>query len=157
MSCFDQANAAERHETQYFEMFVNRGIHHQGWTAVTRHSTPWVIEPLPGFDEDQWELYDTNSDWTQAHDLAKEMPEKLQELQRLFLIEAVKYNVLLLDDRRVERFDPVLAGRPVLIRSKSQVLYGGMGRLTENTVINLKNKSHSVTAEIWIPEGTQMG
>ncbi len=148
---FDQASAAERHETQYFEMFVNRGIYHKGWTAVTRHSTPWVIEPLHDYDEDIWELYDTNSDWSQAHDLSEEMPEKLHELQRLFLIEAVKYNVLPLDDRRVERFDPDLAGRPVLIHGKSQVLFSGMGRLTENTVLNLKNKSHSITAEIILP------
>jgi arylsulfatase len=100
---FNDAKAAERHETQYFEMFCNRGIYHKGWTAVTRHSTPWVMEQLPLFADDVWELYDTNTDWTQAHDLAKEMPDKLSELQRLFLIEAGKYNVLPLDDRRVER------------------------------------------------------
>jgi arylsulfatase len=142
------ANTEERHETQYFEMFVNRGIYHKGWTAVTRHSTPWVVEKLPPYDDDVWELYDTNSDWSQAHDLARQMPEKLTELQRLFLIEAVKYNVLPLDDRRIERFDAGMAGRPQLIRGKSQLLFSGMGRLSENSVVNLKNKSHAVTAEI---------
>src|SRR6266487_3574859 len=149
---FDDDAAAERHETQYFEMFVNRGIYHKGWTAVTRHSTPWVMTPeLPPFDEDVWELY-APEDWTQARDIAAENPEKLHELQRLFLIEAAKYNVLPLDDRRVERFNPDLAGRPQLIRGKSQILFGGMGRLSENSVLVLKNKSHSVTAEIEVPE-----
>ena len=70
---FDDAKAAERHETQYFEMFCNRGIYHKGWTAVTRHSTPWdTSKPLPAFDDDVWELYDTNKDWTQARNIAKD-------------------------------------------------------------------------------------
>jgi arylsulfatase A-like enzyme len=156
--CFDDAGAAEARETQYFEMFCNRGIYHKGWTAVTRHSVPWDFkEGLPAFDEDVWELYDTNSDWTQAHDLAAEQPQKLAELQRLFLIEAVKYNVLPLDDRRIERFNSDLAGRPVLVKGNSQILYGGMGRLSENSVLNLKNKSHAVTAEIVVPEGGGQG
>ncbi len=155
-STFDDAKAAEGRETQYFEMFVNRGIYHKGWAAVTRHSTPWVIEPLPAYDDDVWELY-APDDWTQAHDIAKEQPEKLHELQRLFLIEAVKYNVLPLDDRRVERFNSNLAGRPELIQGKSQMLFGGMGRLTENSVLVIKNKSHSVTAEIVVPEGGASG
>jgi arylsulfatase A-like enzyme len=94
-------------KTQYFEMFVNRGIYHKGWTAVTKHSTPWPTPGgllLPAYDDDLWELY-SPEDWTQAHDLSKEMPDKLRELQRLFLIEATKYNVLPLDDRRPERFN----------------------------------------------------
>ena len=101
---------------------------------------------LPALDDDVWELYDTSTDWTQAHDLAAEHPEKLAELQRLWLIEAVKYNVLPLDDRRIERFNSDLAGRPVLVKGNTQILYGGMGRLSENSVLNLKNKSHAVTA-----------
>ena len=127
---FNDAKAAERHETQYFEMFCNRGIYHKGWTAVTRHGVPWVGAYKRGFDEDVWELYDTNTDWTQANDLAKENPKKLAELQRLFLIEATKYSVLPLDDRTFERFDPDLAGRPQLIQGKTQILFGGMGRLS---------------------------
>jgi len=148
----NDANAAGRHETQYFEMFCNRGIYHQGWTAVTRHSTPWVMAALPPLADDVWELYDTTKDWSQAQDLAAEMPQKLTELQALFLEEARKYNVLPLDDRRIERFNADLAGRPQLARGKSQLLFGGMGRLSENSVINIKNKSHSVTAEIVVPE-----
>ncbi|HZM19526.1 MAG TPA: arylsulfatase [Gaiellaceae bacterium] len=154
---FDEAEAAERRETQYFEMFCNRGIYHQGWTAVTRHSTPWVMAELPPFQDDVWELYDTNTDWSQAHDLAAEMPEKLGELQELWLEEARKYNVLPLDDRRVERFNPDLAGRPMLIKGDSQLLFGGMGRLSENATINIKNKSHSVTAEVEVSDEAAEG
>jgi arylsulfatase len=85
------------------------------------------------------------------------MPEKLRELQRLFLIEAARYNVLPLDDRRVERFNADLAGRPQLVRGKSQILFGGMGRLSENSVIVVKNKSHAVTAEVEVPEDGARG
>jgi arylsulfatase A-like enzyme len=149
---FDGATEAGRHETQYFEMFCNRGIYHQGWTAVTRHSTPWVMTPeLPALDEDVWELYEPG-DWTQAHDRAAAMPEKLAELQQLWLEEARKYNVLPLDDRRVERFNSDLVGRPELVKGNSQLLFGGMGRLTENSLVNIKNKSHAVTSEIVVPE-----
>ena len=109
-------------------------------------------EKIPAFDDDVWELYDTTKDWSQAKDLSKQMPEKLHELQRLWLIEAVRYKVLPIDDRMVERMNPDTAGRPVLVKGKTQLLFGGMGRLGENCVINIKNKSHSVTAEIVVPE-----
>src|SRR5215211_3206866 len=155
--CFDDARAAERRETQYFEMFCNRGIYHKGWTAVTRHPTPWVMGELSPLEDDTWELYDTSKDWSQAHDLAAEMPEKLEQLKRLFLIEAVKYNVLPLDDRRVERMNSDLAGRPVLIQGSSQLFFSGMGRLSENSVINVKNKSYSVTADVAVPAGGASG
>ena len=154
--CFDDASAAERRETQYFEMFVNRGIYHQGWTACTRHSTPWVNAPLPALDDDVWELYPPD-DWTQARSVASEHPDKLAELQRLFLIEAIKHNVLPLDDRRFERFNADLAGRPQLVKGTSQVLFGGMVRLSENSVVVIKNKSHAVTADIDVPAGGASG
>ena len=153
---FNEAGAAERHETQYFEQFVNRGLYHKGWTAVTRHSTPWVMAKLPAYDDDVWELY-APTDWTQAHNIAADDPAMLKELQRLFLIEGVKYNVFPLDDRRIERFNSDLAGRPTLIKGKSQMLYSGMGRLTENVVLNIKNKSWSVTAEVILPAGNANG
>jgi arylsulfatase len=150
---FDAPKAAEQHETQYFEIFGNRGIYHKGWTAVTKHKTPWgaLSEKLPAFDNDTWELY-SDKDWSQANNLAQQMPEKLQELQRQFLIEATRYKVLPLDDRLLEKINPDTAGRPALIKGKTQLLLGGMGRLGENCVLNLKNKSHSVTAEIVVPE-----
>jgi arylsulfatase A-like enzyme len=156
---FNDAGAGERHETQYFEMFGNRGIYHKGWTAVTRHKTPWLLvgEKVPAFDDDVWELYDTSKDWSQANNLAKQMPEKLHELQRLWLIEATRYNVLPMDDDLGRRLNADTAGRPVLIKGKTQVLFGGMGHLSENTVLNLKNKSHSVTAEIEVPQSGAEG
>ncbi len=150
---FSDAKAAERHETQYFEMFGNRGIYHKGWTAVTKHGTPWVLvgRKTVALDDDIWELYDTSKDWSQANDLSKQMPEKLHELQRLWLIEATRYNVLPIDDRVVEKMNPDIAGRPVLIKGNTQLLFGGMGRLSENCVLNIKNKTHSVTAGIEVP------
>ena len=154
---FDDPSAAEGRETQYFEMFCNRGIYDKGWTAVTRHSIPWVMGGEPPLADDTWELYDTNTDWSQAHDLAAEMPEKLEELKSLFVEEAQKYNVLPLDNRRAERFNSDLAGRPELITGTSQVLFAGMGRLSENSVLNVKNKSHSVTAELTVPDGGAEG
>jgi arylsulfatase A-like enzyme len=156
---FADAGAAERHETQYFEMFGNRGIYHKGWTAVTRHKTPWLLigEKVPAFDDDVWELYDTTKDWSQANDLSKTMPEKLHELQRLWLIEAVRYNVLPMDDDLGKRINPDTAGRPVLIKGDRQILFRGMGQLSENSVISIKNKSHSVTAEITVPASGAAG
>jgi arylsulfatase len=151
---FNQADAPERHEIQYFEMFGNRGVYYKGWSAITKHRTPWVMvgQTMPPFDEDVWELYDGSKDWTQFHNLAQEMPEKLHELQRQFLIEAVKYNVLPLDDRQTERIDPATAGRPSLVKGDSQIFFAGMGRLSENSVISIKNKSFSITAEIELKE-----
>jgi arylsulfatase len=149
---FDDADAPERHDLQYFEMFGNRGIYHRGWSAVTKHRTPWLLrEQTVPFDDDVWELYDGATDYSQARDLAAEQPERLHALQRLWLIEAVKNNVLPLDDRTGERMNPDIAGRPTLLRGTSQLLFPGMGRLSENTVLNVKNKSFSVTAELSAP------
>jgi arylsulfatase A-like enzyme len=147
-------NAPEAHEVQYFEIMGNRGIYFQGWTAVTKHRTPWLAD-APPFDQDIWELYGPD-DWTQAHNLVAEMPNKLAELQRLWLIEAVKYNVVPLDGRSFERINPDLAGRPQLIRGNSQLLFPGM-RVSEHCVLNLKNKSHSVTANLTVPESGAAG
>ena len=151
---FNEPETPERHDLQYFEMFGNRGIYHRGWSAVTKHKTPWmIIDPHMGpFDADVWELYDGSNDFSQARNLAADHPEKLAHLQRLWLIEATKHNVLPLDDRSGERLNPDLAGRPSLIRGDSQLLFAGMGRLTENSVVSIKNKSFSVTAELAVPE-----
>jgi hypothetical protein len=140
-------------------MLGNRGIYFKGWSAVTKHRTPWVLgnADVPAFDDDVWELYDGTKDWTQSNDLAKEMPEKLHELQRLWLMEAVKYNVLPLDDRTAERLNPDIAGRPQLVRGNSQMLFGGMGRLSESSVLSIKNKSFSVTAEVAGGDGALNG
>ena len=149
---FDNPEAPERHDLQYFEMAGNRGIYFKGWSAVTRHSTPWLpMEALPALDDDVWELYDGAADWTQARDLAAEQPERLTALQRLWLIEAVKYNVLPIDDRRFERLNATIAGRPQLITGNTQVLFPGMRRLSENSVIDVKNRSFTVTAAVETP------
>ncbi|MFW2334548.1 arylsulfatase [Ilumatobacter sp.] len=157
---FDDPDAPDRHTTQYFEMFGNRGIYHEGWTAVTKHRTPWLLGAveLPAFDDDVWELYDTRTDWSQAHDLSAEHPDKLHELQRLWLIEAVKYNVLPIDDRTAERFNPEIAGRPDLMAGRSSMrLDGHSQRISENAAPNTKNKSFAVTAELVVPDGGAEG
>lgn len=150
---FNDAAAPEKHDLQYFEMFCNRGIYHKGWTAVTKHRSPWAPsnQKNPAFDADIWELYEPG-DWSQAKNVAKDNPEKLKELQKLWEIEATRYKVLPLDDRTLEKMNPDMAGRPVLIKGNTQLLFRGMGRLLENCVINIKNRSHSVTAEVTLPE-----
>ncbi len=149
---FNEPDAPERHDLQYFEMFGNRGIYHRGWSAVTKHRTPWDLTgTAPPLDDDVWEVYDGSVDYSQAHDLADEQPDLLAKLQRLWLIEATKYQVLPIDDRGAERFDPAAAGRPSLIRGNSQQFFPGMGRLSENSVVSIKNKSFSVTAEVDVP------
>jgi arylsulfatase len=154
---FTDAAAPDRHTTQYFEMYGNRGLYHDGWSAVTLHNIPFHPQPL-AWEDEVWELYDGATDWSQAHNLAAEQPEKLAELQQLFTIEAAKYNVFPLDDRKVERLNPAIAGRPDLMGSRTSLrLFPGMVHLMENAVLNVKNKSHSVTAEVEIPEGEAEG
>jgi arylsulfatase A-like enzyme len=155
MPMLRDGSAPENHIVQYFEILGNRGIYHEGWTAVTKHRTPWTIDAPPPFDEDVWELYGPD-DWTQAHNLVDSDPAKLAELQRLWLIEAVKYNVVPLDDRSYERINPDLAGRPELIKGNGQLLFSGM-RVSENCVVNIKNKSHSVTANLVVKESGATG
>lgn len=156
---FEDADSPERHDLQYFEMFGNRGIYHKGWSAVTKHRTPWVMVGgvVPAFDDDTWELYDGSTDFSQAHDLAAEHPDKLASLQRLWLIEATKYNVLPLDDRTAERLEASMAGRPTLLRGTRQVFYPGMGRLSENSVLSVKNRSFSVTAQVEVRDAPAQG
>jgi arylsulfatase len=152
---FADASAAERHVTQYFEMFCNRGIYHKGWSAVTKHRTPWQTAGGTGiaFDDDEWELYDGASDWSQAHDLAAANPGKLHELQRLFLIQAARFDVLPLDDRGFERYLPEVNKRPQTVTGTRQILYAGGEALTEQNLLNWRNKSWSLTAAVVVPEG----
>jgi arylsulfatase A-like enzyme len=156
---FDDADAPDRHQTQYFEIFGNRGIYHRGWSAITKHRTPWQTTGEVGiaFDDDTWELYDGSSDWTQARDLAAEQPEKLAELQRLFLIEAARYNVLPLDDRSFERVLPEISGKPTLIQGDKQLLLPGMASLLETHVLNWRNRSWALTAQVQVPDSGANG
>ena len=149
----NDADADDRHKTQYFEMFGNRAIYHDGWVAAAKHRTPWASAPDGPLAEDNWQLYHVAEDFSQAHDLAASNPEKLSELQALFLQEAIKYDVLPLDDRVYERFNAAIAGRPDLMGDRTSLtVYPGMNMITENTFINVKNRSHVITAEVEIPE-----
>jgi arylsulfatase len=148
---FNDAAAPDRHVTQYFEMFGNRGIYHQGWSAMTLHTSPVLKQPGK-WEDDVWELYDGSTDWSQAVNVADTYPDKLAELKEIFLIEAAKYNVFPLDDRRTELTNPDIAGRPDLLGGRTAMTcYSGMGHLAENTVPNVKNKSHTITADMEIP------
>jgi arylsulfatase A-like enzyme len=155
---FDSANAASRHTTQYFEMFGNRAIYHDGWVACTRHSIPWLMVQNPPLTEDVWELYNVKDDFSQANNLAKKNPEKLKELQKLFNEEATKNHVFPIDDRRAERFDASIAGRPnVMGKRTSLTVYEGMTGLMENVFINIKNRSYIITADLNLPNAAAKG
>ena len=156
---FTDPKAKDRRTTQYFEMFGNRAIYHNGWVAATRHSIPWLATAsLPSFDKDRWELYNVADDFSQANDLAAQNPAKLKELQALFVQEAIRNNVFPLDDRRVERFNAAIAGRPDLIGDrKSLTLHEGMTGIAENAFINIKGRPHSITAEIDVPNDSTQG
>ena len=149
---FNDADAKETHTTQYFEMFGNRAIYHDGWVAAARHSIPWLMAQLPKFSEDVWELYNVNEDFSQANNLASSNPEKLKELQAKFEEEAIKNHVFPIDDRRSERFDPSIAGRPDLLGKRTSLtVYEGMTGLMENVFINTKIRSYTITADVVVP------
>jgi arylsulfatase len=150
---FDDAKAKDRHKTQYFEIFGNRGIYHDGWLANTVHRAAWEQTPRHPLLEDKWELYHVEEDFSSANDLAEKQPEKLKELQELFMKEAIKNQVLPLDDRLMERANASLAGRPDLMGGRTSLtVYEGMVGMTENVFINTKNRSHTITAELEIPK-----
>lgn len=150
----DDAKAKDRHHTQYFEIFCNRAIYHDGWVAGTVHRAPWESRSrVDSFDKDKWELYHVAEDFSQANDLAAEKPEKLRELQALFLKEAAKYHVLPLDDRLLERLNAALVGRPDVMGSRTKLtVYEGMTGMMENVFINVKNRSHTITAQVDTPK-----
>lgn len=155
---FDDAKAKDRHTTQYFEMFGNRAIYHDGWVACTRHSIPWLMTPLPPLKDDVWELYNVDEDFSEANNLAAKNPGKLKEMQDLFMKTAEKYHVLPIDDRRFERFDAAIAGRPDLMGNRTSLtVYPGMIGLTENAFINIKNRSYSLTADVDLPNDNANG
>jgi arylsulfatase len=155
----DNAKANDRRKTQYFEMFGNRGIYHEGWMASTRHSIPWdMAAKIPALKDDVWELYDVSRDFSQADDLAAKNPQKLKELQAVFMKEAVRNNVLPIDDRRAERFNPTIAGRADLLAGrKSLTVYPGMTGMMENAFVNVKGMHHTITAEVEIKDSKTQG
>ena len=154
----NDADAAERHTMQYFEMFGNRAIYNNGWFARTIHRAPWQTSNLPPLDTDVWELYNVGEDFSLTNNLAEKHPEKLKEMESLFMWQAQKYHVLPIDDRTIERTNAALAGRPDLLGDRTSLtLYPGMEGMMENTFINIKNRSFSITAELILPEGGANG
>ena len=155
---FNDAKEKDRHKTQYFEIFGNRGIYHDGWLAHTVHRAAWEIVPRRPLLEDKWELYHVAEDFSSVNDLAAKEPAKLKELQELFLKEATENRALPLDDRSIERANSLLAGRPDLMAGRTSLtVYEGMSGMTENVFINTKNRSHTITAEVVIPKGGANG
>ena len=148
---FDSANAPSTHRTQYFEMFANRAIYNDGWVAATTPPlAPWASGKTIDVDDYKWELYDITKDFSEANDLAAQQPKKLRELQELFWIEAAKYNVLPLDNSKLERMN--VDNRPSLTRGRTKfTFYPGMTRIPEGSAPSILNKSFRVTAEVEIP------
>jgi hypothetical protein len=155
---FDDASAKEQHTTQYFEMFGNRAIYHEGWFARTIHKAPWEKKPRRELSEDIWELYDTSNDFSLVKDLSAKHPKKLVELQTLFMEEAARNHVLPIDDRTIERINPAIAGRPDLMAGRTSLtLAEGMTGMPEHVFLNIKNKSMTITAEVKVPQGGANG
>jgi arylsulfatase len=149
---FDDPQAKDRHVAQYFEIFGNRAMYQDGWLAGTVHRAAWEGKPRAALKDDTWELYDTRTDFSLTNDLASQNPTKLKELQDLFMTEGARYHVLPIDDRSLERMNAALVGRPDLMAGRTALtVYDGMTGMTENVFINLKNRSHTITAEVEIP------
>jgi len=155
---FGDRKANSRHRVQYFEIMGNRGIYADGWFAGTIHRAPWEYEPRQTLNNDKWELYDTGDDFSLVNDLAARNLAKLKELQNLFMKEAIKFRVLPIDDRVLERMNAATAGRPDLMGGRTTLtVYEGMTGMSENVFINTKNRSHTITAEVEVPEGDANG
>jgi arylsulfatase A-like enzyme len=150
---FDDAAAKDRHLTQYFEIFGNRALYHDGWLAGTVHRAPWEAKPRAALKDDKWELYDTRADFSLLNDLAAKNPSKLEEMQAHFMKEAARNHALPIDDRSLERLNAALVGRPDLMAGRTALtVYEGMTGMTENVFLNLKNRSHAIDAEVEIPD-----
>lgn len=155
---FDDAGAKERHTTQYFEITGNRAIYQDGWLARTIHRAAWERQVRHPLESDVWELYDVRSDFSLASDLAAKNPQKLAQLQAVFMREAEAHHVLPIDDRMFERVIAENVGRPDLMTGRTSLtLAEGMTGMLENVFINVKNKSKTVTAEIEVPQGGASG
>jgi arylsulfatase A-like enzyme len=151
---FKDADAVGRHQTQYFEMFGNRAIYHNGWLARVVHNAPWDPQPRTSLKEGTWELYDTNADFSLTNDVSAQNPAMLEELKQLFMAEASRNFALPMDDRTLARAVPALAGRPDLMAGRSSLsLAEGMTGMPENVFIDVKNRSFSITADVLIPDG----
>ena len=148
---FNDPGAKERHTVQYFEIYGNRAIYDSGWIARTIHRPPWMISPTQPLQQDKWELYNTQEDYSLSNDLSQKYPGKLKTLQELFMSEAGKYHVLPLDDRTIERFNATNVGRPTIMEGRTAVDYAeGMKGMGNDIFINLRNTSYTITADILV-------
>ncbi len=155
---FNDEAAKDRHTIQYFEIFGNRAIYHDGWLARTLHRAPWQTVEMQPLESDIWDLYNVVEDFSLSMNLAGRHPDKLEAMQALFMSEAEKYHALPIDDRVIARVNPALAGRPDLMDGRTTLtLYDGMNGMLENTFINVKNQSKTITAELVIPRGGANG
>ncbi len=146
---FNNGQAAEQHDVQYFEMFGNRAVYQDGWLARTIHRAPWEYEPRQTLQEDTWELYDTKSDFSLTNDLAAENPDKLKAMQALFMAEAEEYHVLPLDDRLMVRTDAKAVGRPTVLGDRTELtLAEGMKGMGTDVFIDLRSTSYTMTADL---------
>ena len=154
---FDNSDAPSHHKTQYFEMFGNRAIYDQGWVAAARHPRlPWQGTINADFQQDPWELYNIEKDFSEANNLAAENPQKLEKLQELFFSQARQYQVLPLDDRLSERFD--VNSRPSTAAGRTTfTYYPGVAPIPEGSAPSLKNRSFSIKADVEIPESGAEG
>jgi arylsulfatase A-like enzyme len=150
------ANAPSARKTQYFEMFANRGVYHEGWYAnTTPPAPPWLLGtaklPEDVVNGYKWELYNLTEDFSQAKDLAGGMPDKLRQMQELFLVEATKYDVFPLDNSVLPR---LLAPRPSATAGRTVFAYSGeMPGLPDSDAPSILNRSYTITAEVEVPQG----
>jgi arylsulfatase len=154
---FDKANAdaPSKRNTQYFEMFGNRGIYNEGWYACTTPPAgPWLMgltkmpDVVNGY---KWELYNIAEDYSQANDLAAKNPDKLRELQELFLVEAAKYNVFPLDNDILQR---ILDPKPSYVAGRTEFSYAGeLTGIPNSNAPNILARSYTITADIEVPTG----
>ena len=152
------ANAPSKRDTQYFEMFANRGIYHAGWYACTTPpAAPWLMgtTKLPDVNQYKWELYNLTEDYSQYNDLSSKNPDKLKELQTVFMAEAQKYQVMPLDNSVLPR---LLTPRPSAIAGKTEFTYQGENaNIPVGNAPSIMNKDYTITAEITVPKGGAEG
>lgn len=150
---FNSPDAGEKHNTQYFEIYGNRAIYHDGWLARTVHRFPWAYQPPVSLENDAWELYNTFEDFSLSNDLAAKDPERLISMQNLFMKEAIKHHVLPIDDRTLERTKPAICGRPTLMGGRtSMTLVEGMKGMGIDIFIDLRNTSYTITADVEVDD-----
>jgi arylsulfatase A-like enzyme len=157
---FDKTNAdaPSKHDTQYFEMFANRAIYHDGWVAATTPpAAPWILgtAKLPDINDYKWELYNIAEDYSEFNDLAAQQPDKLKELQALFLTEAGKYQVLPLDNSVLTR---AVTPRPSAVAGRTLFTYTAANSgIPVGNAPSILDKDYTITAEVTVPSGKAEG